>query len=226
VTKKAKLSGAFLTASWTVFRELRTDPDTPESAHAMLASSTRSCLRVIAKLATTVPVPDARASLDEIKTLLLSSTVTPDVIAACLDAVQALICVVNDSPSAAIAQAERIVAELFERAHSVISSFISAATKSNEGPSQATLDTVSSALFTVGAAALVGFFADDDGVEDGIEKRAENYASQLEWLRGMMPVPPVRLIQIVQVLLPPVMPRAEGEGAVTPSAVRALAFIT
>jgi len=219
VTKKAQLSGAFLTASWSRFRNMRADESTPESALPMIASCTRSCLRTIAKLAATVPVPEAQASLDGIKKLLLSCQINPDVIAACLDAVQALTCTCAQNPVQAIEMANETVKELFGKAQEVIEGFITAGGTD--------LGKIESTLFTVGAAALVGFFADDDGVEDGIEKREENYSNQLEWLRGMRPVPSRRLIQLVQVLLPPMLPViCEGPERATPTSVRALAFIT
>jgi condensin-2 complex subunit D3 len=223
ITNKAKISGVFLTESWSRFRALRADPNTPPESLSMLASSTRSCLRVISKLAATVPVPDAQASLDEIKALLLSCRINPDVIAACLDAIQALTCTCAPGPVEAIASAGATVTELFSRSQTVIEEFIN-----KPSSDQDAIDLVSSALFTIGASALVGFFADDDGVDDGVEKKAENYASQLEWLRGMRPVPPSRLLQNVQVLLPPHLPQISESAdlTATPTAIRALAFVT
>ena len=72
---------------------------------------------------------------------------------------------------------------------------------------------------------MVGFFADDEGHE---AIKVDEKSDETDWVKGMRVAPSAKLLSLVQMILPPVLPSMQGDGeevSVPPSA-RALAFVS
>ncbi|GMH85106.1 hypothetical protein TL16_g10125 [Triparma laevis f. inornata] len=218
---RSKINGGFLTSAWEKFRALRSDSNTPEDSRHQLSASTRACLRVMAKLASLVPKAAATVTLNEMKRFLLSNSINPDVIAACVSALTALTSTVATSPKQAKAGCADWSEKIFARCEQLLSKFVTSPGDASEASS---VTSVTRALFTIGEVAMVGFFADDDG-RDVME--VDSSADETEWVRGMRTSPSPKLLSLVQILLPPQLPAMGSDEPVnTPSTARALAFVT
>ncbi|GMI05252.1 hypothetical protein TrVE_jg3821 [Triparma verrucosa] len=217
---RSKIDGGFLTSAWEKFRKLRGDDNTPDDSKHQLSASTRACLRVMAKLASLVPKAAANETLNEMKSFLLSNSINPDVIAACVSALTALSATVAKNPKEAKAVCGDWSRRIFARCEELLGMFVTSPLKASE---KSSVTSVTRALFTIGEVAMVGFFADDDG-RDNMEVDVK--ADETEWVRGMRVSPSPKLLSLVQILLPPKLPAMGADEPVhTPSTARALAFV-
>ena len=220
VVKRSKLDGTFLTQSWEKFQIMLKQEGLSDDARGALGRATRSCLKVTAKLAGLVPKVAAQGTLTEMKQVLLSGRADSDVIGSCVVALTALTATVAETPREAVKDCTSWIKELFKSCEGVLETFIS-----NPGDSKL-VEATSRALFLVGEVAVVGFHSDDDG---GLkeERIFDDDDDRVEWVRGMKVSPSLKLINLVQVLLPPKMVAVEkGDEILTPPELRALAYLS
>ena len=123
------------------------------------------------------------------------------------------------------------VKQLYDKCEQKLEAFMNTSTKN--------FSNLDRALFTVGEASMVGFFADDDVAPEGSLREKQSTANAKnandsdvcisEWTRGLYVQPSNKLIEFVHFLLPPKMPHnVGGSGNITletPSSARALAFV-
>ena len=220
VVKRSKLDGSFLTQSWEKFQTMLKQEELSDDARGNLSRATRSCLKVTAKLAGLVPKAAAQGTLTDMKQVLLSGRADSDIIGSCVVALTALSATVAETPREAVKDCTFWIKELFKSCEGVLERFIS-----NPGDSEL-VEATSRALFLVGEVAVVGFHSDDDG---GLkeERVFDEDDDRIEWVRGMRVSPSSKLINLVQVLLPPKMVAVgKGDETLTPAGLRALAYLS
>ncbi|KAL7522553.1 hypothetical protein ACHAWX_007249 [Stephanocyclus meneghinianus] len=222
--RASSIDFSFLALSLNKFRTFINSDDVPHEKRASLVISSRDCFRVIAKMASFVPIDDAEGCFSDILHDFKSYRVPIDLTPAAVSALVALckrLC--DESGKDVFRDSEEWITNLlFHCEHAMESSFALFARRCGSRQEEEKLTRI---LFLVGELTMVGFSSEDTlGMGS-----TQNLATEREPLRGLIIHPSAQLLQSVKLMLPNFMPMSGSSEEVlvpTPSSIRAHAFIT
>ncbi|KAL3805311.1 hypothetical protein HJC23_009018 [Cyclotella cryptica] len=222
--RASSIDASFLALSLNKFRALINSDNVPCGKRASLVMASRDCLRVMAKMASFVPIDDATGCFSDLLNDFKSFRVTVDLIPSAVSALVALckrLCA--DSGMDVFRECEQWITKLLSLCeHAIESSFSLLARQHGSREVEEKLTRI---LFLVGELTMVGFSS-----EDAPGKGAkQNLASEREPVRGLIVRPSSQLLQSIKLMLPNFMPMPESsEDAMvpTPTSIRAHAFVT
>ena len=220
----SRIDSSFLALSLKRLRSLVNCPDVPSEKRAGLLIASRDCLKVIAKMASFVPIKDAVDCFADLLHDLKSFRMTIDLISVAVSALVALsIRLCEDSGKDVYRECEQWINKLLTQCQSAMDS--SFAVVARQHSSEYEEENLNRILFTVGELCMVGFSSED------VPGKASNHilATEKEPVRGLNVRPSAQLLQSVKLMLPTFMPVLGGEDdelVRTSSTIRAHAFIT
>ncbi|KAL7505832.1 hypothetical protein ACHAXN_003655 [Cyclotella atomus] len=221
--RASHIDSSFLALSLRKFRSLVNAPDVPSDKRASLVIASRDCLRVISKMASFVPIQDAKNCFKDLLRDLESFRMTIDLISVAVASLVALtkrVC--DDSHNDVFDECEQWIKNLlFKCEHAMNSSFAAIA---RHHSTEHEKDNIARILFSIGELTMVGFSSEDMPV-----KAKHHLTTEREPVRGLVVRPSDQLLQSVKLMLPKHMPLAGGTDDAlvqTSSTIRAHAFIT
>lgn len=226
--RSSNIDSSFLALSLTKLRSLSNSNEVPYDKRAGLVTTSRDCLRVIARMGSFVPLDDARACFSDLLNDLDSFNVSIDLISAAVGALVSLtkrLC--DESGKDVYTECEKWVGRLLTHCENAIEpSFSSVAKEGMVGEDEEHL--LLRVLFTVGELNMVGFSSQEEPAKQG-STRTNDLATEREPVRGLFVRPSHKMLQLVKLMLPNTLPMqssTDNEMMPTPSTIRAHAFIT
>ena len=220
----SRIDSSFLALSLKKLRSLLNSSDVPMEKRASLVFASRDCLKVIAKMASYVPVEDAKSCFFDLLNDLKGHRMTVDLASVAVTALVALTkrrC--DDSGMNVYDECKQWITKLLAQCELAMgTSFGAIARQQNTKYEEENLVRI---LFLVGELSMVGFSSEDAPGKGS----SQVLATETEPVRGLVVRPSPQLNQYVKLMLPNLMPvpgGAEDEMVSTSSNIRAHAFIT
>ena len=220
----SRIDSSFLALSLKKLRSLLNSSDVPMDKRTTLVFASRDCLKVIAKMASYVPVEDSKSCFLDLLNDLKGHHMAVDLASVAVAALVALtkrLC--DDSGKEVYVECEQWIAKLLTQCeHAMGTSFAAVARYQSTKYEEENLARI---LFVVGELSMVGFSSEDAPGKGS----NQTLATEAEPVRGVVVRPSAQLLQYVKLMLPKFMPvpgGAEDEMVLTSSNIRAHAFIT
>lgn len=227
--KRLRIDFDFLGKSWSRLFELFTSHPTPGRAKPRLQVTMRHCLKILSRLAQFVDIETARRTFDNLESLVGSFTLSPDIIGPATSALVATTIALEKNVSLGERNRQCFfwIREMFQKCENQIASFVGRTIQENTiQENEATI--LARIFFTVGELSMIGFDSCENNKKEHSIEHAEKQTNETAGTAFRLPVgfhekPGKQLVAFVQAFMSDSLPGLDG--TLTPSAVRAHAFI-
>lgn len=222
--KKLRIDLDFLGTSWEKLLALLETPDLSKKSTNFLQSCMKSCLRLLAKLASCVHIDVANESARNLHSMLIKFKLPPDLIGPAVSALAAtsIVCSGDVSIDKVREDCESRLTSLYDKCEEVISAYAKLIHDAEEVISQADHQATIRAIYMVGEISVQGFTNDESDskkTRKGSHQESRD-ASKSNPLQGINIPPRKELLDLIMAFLPGQLLGSDQ----TPETARAHAF--
>jgi condensin-2 complex subunit D3 len=220
--KKLRIDLDFLGTSWEKLLSLLETPDLSKTSINFLQSCMKSCLRLLAKMASCVHNDVAHESATKLQSMLHKFRLPPDLIGPAVAALAAtsIVCSGDTSINQVRDDCRGRLNSLYDKCEEVISSYAKMNLEPGREVSQAEHEATIRAIYMVGEVSIIGFTPDESD-SNGTKQRNTNLdATMSNPLHGLNIPPSTELLDLIMAFLPGQLLGSDK----TPETARAHAF--